>query len=149
MTLTNHLLTGAALAKVLPLPIAIPLAFISHFVLDSLPHFGLKDMGSIENRRKHKKLLVSVVSIDVILGILFIAWLIESNHIKWLIVALVAYSPDLIWIYRFTVEEKFGRLAQTKGNRFIQFHVGIQKYERIWGLFVEVVYGSLLFLAIH
>ena len=44
MTATNHALTGAAIAtlgKATPI-CAIPLAFASHFVCDSLPHFGLK-----------------------------------------------------------------------------------------------------------
>jgi hypothetical protein len=50
MTLTNHLLTGAAIAKLLPSPVAIPIAFASHFVLDALPHFGCK---TIEERMRH------------------------------------------------------------------------------------------------
>lgn len=146
MTLTNHLLTGSVLAKVLPLPVAVPVAFASHFFLDAMPHFGLQDMSNIEERHKHKKLLASVVLLDIVLAIVLSLWLINSGHIKWLLVGLVAYSPDLLWIYRFTVEEKFGKLAPTKGNRFIQFHVNIQKYERIWGGGVETVYAAAMLL---
>lgn len=146
MTLTNHLLTGAVLAKVLPLPIAIPLAFASHFVLDSLPHFGF---ASIEERMKRKKLLGAVVLLDFILGVVLSVWLISQGHLSWFLVGLVAYSPDLLWIYRFCVEEKFGKLKPTKGNRFIQFHVNIQKYERLWGGLVEVLYATGLLLVIR
>jgi hypothetical protein len=145
MTLTNHLLTGAVLAKVLPLPIAISLAFASHFVLDALPHFGIKDTNNLEERQKNKKLLTSVWLLDVILAILLTVWLIGSGHTKWFLVGLVAYSPDLLWIYRYTVKEKFGKLAPTKGNSFIQFHSGIQKLERIWGGGVELVYAAGMF----
>jgi membrane-bound metal-dependent hydrolase YbcI (DUF457 family) len=149
MTLTNHLLTGAALAKFMPLPIAVPLAFASHFVLDALPHFGFKGMGNMEARRKHKKLLISVVSLDCILGILLSVWLIDAGHYKWLLVGAVAYSPDLLWVYRFTIVEKFGKLAPNKGNRFTQFHSNIQKYERVWGGAVELVYAAGMFLIIR
>jgi len=62
MTLTNHLLAGAALAKLLPLPLAIPLAFLSHFVLDALPHFGFVN---IEDRMKHIRLFHGAVIADI------------------------------------------------------------------------------------
>jgi len=146
MTFTNHLLTGATLAKVLPLPIAIPLAFASHFILDAVPHFGFKNIGSLEVRNNHKKLLASVILLDIILGISISIWLLASGHYRWLLVGLVAYSPDLLWIYRFIVEEKFGRLAPTEGNRFTKFHANIQKYERPWGGFIEVIYAASILL---
>lgn len=141
MTSTTHLLTGAALSKFLPAPIAIPLAFVSHFVLDALPHFGYK---TIEERLRHLGLFKLVVIADVAFSLLIAVWLIKTGHYFWLINGLIAYSPDLIWIYRFTVEEKFGKVKPTKGNRFVQFHRHIQKYERLWGIVVEVVYGLTL-----
>lgn len=142
MTLTNHLLTGAALAKFLPLPITIPLAFASHFVLDALPHFGYKTM---EERIRHTGISGTVLILDIIAAAATTDWLIKNGHETWLIVGLVAYSPDILWIYRFTVEEKFGKVKPTKGNRFIQFHRNIQKYERMWGIAVEILYGLFLY----
>gem|GEM_PF-3706801 len=88
--------------------------------------------------------MASVVILDVVAAVLISVWLIASGHSSRFFVGVVAYSPDLLWIYRFTVEEKFGKLTPTKGNRFIQFHVNIQKYERIWGGFVEVFYAAIL-----
>lgn len=42
MIATNHALTGAAIAVVIKQPIlAIPLAFVSHFICDAIPHFGV------------------------------------------------------------------------------------------------------------
>lgn len=142
MTLTNHLLTGAALAKFLPVPIAIPLAFASHFVLDALPHFGLR---TIEKRMQRLKLFKAVIVADIVLGVFIAIWLIKSGHYFWLFNGLIAYSPDLLWIYRFTIQEKFGKIKPTKGNRFIRFHRQIQKYERVWGIGVEIVYGVTIF----
>lgn len=141
MTLTNHLLTGAVLSKFFPAPIAIPLAFVSHFVLDALPHFGYK---TIEERMRHLYLFKAMTLVDILISGVFIIWLIKTGHYLWLLNGVIAYSPDLLWIYRFTVEEKFGKVKPTKGNRFIQFHREVQKYERVWGIGVEVLYGLLM-----
>lgn len=146
MTLTNHLLSGAVIAKIAPLPVAIPLAFASHFLLDALPHFGFP---SIEERIKHLKQFRQVVLVDVILAAVFSAWLIINGRYAWLMVGLVAYSPDLLWLYRFTVEEKFGKVKPTKGNLFVQFHRNIQKHERPWGAAVELVFAAVMFLAVQ
>ncbi|HSW74808.1 MAG TPA: hypothetical protein VLG16_02965 [Candidatus Saccharimonadales bacterium] len=146
MTLTNHLLTGAIFAKVLPLPLAIPLAFASHFVLDALPHFGFIN---IEERTKYNKLFGAIVLLDCLLSVALSAWLISRGHSQWLLAGFAAFSPDLVWIYRFTVEEKFGKLKPTKGNRFIQFHIKIQQYERAWGGLVELVYAVGAFLILR
>lgn len=142
MTLTNHLLTGAVLSKFLPLPVALPLAFASHFVLDALPHFGFPNEGV---SHKHSRRLYSVIALDFIVGIIIAVWLINDGHPTWLLGGLVAFSPDLMWIYRFAIPEKFGKLPASKGNLLVQFHTNIQKYERQWGIFVELVYGTVLF----
>lgn len=142
MTLTNHLLTGAVLAKFLPLPLAIPLAFASHFVLDAMPHFGFK---TIEERMRRIGIFRAVVILDIVTAAVTSVWLVSNGHIQWLLTGLVAYSPDLLWVYRFTVEEKFGKTTPTQGNWFIQFHRNIQKYERIWGIAVEIVFGLIIY----
>ncbi len=146
MTLTNHLLTGAVLSKFLPWPIAVPLAFASHFVLDASPHFGFK---TLNKARQHAKLWTTVLVIDILLAVVVSVWLIQAGHMKWFLTGLVAYSPDIIWIYRFTVEEKFGKVDPTPGNRFIQFHRTIQKYERPWGGFIEMLYAGILLIFLH
>lgn len=146
MTLTNHLLSGSVIAKVAPLPIAIPLAFASHFVLDALPHFGYPN---IEARIRHLRQFRIVVFIDSLVAIAISTWLISNGHSLWFAVGLIAYSPDLLWIYRFIVEERFGTVKPTKGNRFIQFHRNIQRYERPWGALVEIVFATVLLLAVR
>lgn len=147
MTLTNHLLTGALIGKLLPLPIAVPVAFASHFLLDSLPHFGFDDFE--EEIKKHARLWQAILIVDFILAVIFSAWLIRTSHYQWFIVGLVAYSPDVIWIYRFIFEEKFGHKPEKKGGRFIQFHKKIQKYESLKGGLVEICYALGLFLIIR
>lgn len=146
MTLTNHTLAGAAIAKFLPLPLAIPLAFASHFILDSLPHWGFE---SVEHEREHMRLYLSVVISDFITTVIIGIWLVNSGHLTWLLVGLVAYSPDIVWIYRFIVKEKFGKLYPTKGNVFIQFHKSLQRYESYWGSAVELMFAMVLYTIVH
>ena len=44
MLITNHVLSGAVLGAVAPdVGQAATLGFLSHFVLDGLPHFGVDD----------------------------------------------------------------------------------------------------------
>jgi len=148
MTLTNHLLAGSLIAKYLPLPIAIPVAFASHFVLDALPHFGFK---TIDERLEQKDsvLLKTMILLDVLVALIFATWLIYNNHLSWLLVGLVAFSPDFIWIYRFIFQENFGKLRPRPGGRFIQFHAGLQKREFPRGWVVEMIVACGLFVLVH
>ena len=91
----------------------------------------------------------TVILLDVLAAAAASMWLVKSGHVLWLIAGLIACSPDLVWIYRLTIEEKFGKVKPTMGNRFIQFHRTIQKYERIWGIAIEVMYGSLMYIVIR
>lgn len=146
MTLTNHLSTGAVIAKLLPLPIAIPLAFASHFVIDSLPHFGFQEL---ETTQQHWKLWKQVTFIDISIAIIFSIWLIAERHFTWLLVGFVAYSPDIVWVYRFILKEKFNKdQSLAKNNRLTEFHSSIQKYERVWGGFIELAYAAIMLLIV-
>lgn len=137
MTFTNHLMTGAAIAKFLPLPIALPLAFASHFVLDSLPHMGLHDVP----KRHQVTVFRAIMLVDFSIGTAFCIWLIQNTHPAWLLSGVVAFSPDFVWIYKYLYKEKLGTLPPGPRGRFSTFHKNIQKYERFWALSIEVVYG--------
>ena len=49
MTGTNHAMTGGVIGLVIGGPIAIPIAFASHFLLDWMPHLGFE---KLEDRMK-------------------------------------------------------------------------------------------------
>ncbi len=134
MTGTNHALTGALIAAAIPSPfLALPLAFASHFVLDSLPHYG-------EPAGQRKKLFKAMVAIDgLALAIGLVMAVITENY--WpALAAFVAISPDFFWIARFIFKEDWGRKKPGPKNWFNQWHSDIQKYERRWGVWVELVY---------
>jgi hypothetical protein len=143
MTGTNHALTGAVIASIVGQPaLAIPLAFASHFLLDSLPHFGETDHTRTSFSKK-------VWFVDFILLSSFMLLLIATSN--WLLFAgaLAAISPDFVWIYRFVVKEKSGKIKPGPKNKFNSFHSTIQKYETKRGIAVEIVWfifaGAVLF----
>lgn len=137
MTATNHALSGAVIGAFLPLPIALPLAFISHFVLDALPHFSV-DKSAKNHHSIYKNSLILDSALSIILLILMVAYQ------KWamLICGFTAYSPDLGHLYYYFAN---GRDLQIKaGNRFTKFHIKIQWYEKPKGLISELIALAIL-----
>lgn len=142
MTGTNHALTGAVIAGAIGNPIlALPLAFASHFVLDSLPHFG-------EDVHPLSKFTKKVWFIDFVLLSSLMLFLVVTQN--WLLFAgaFVAISPDFAWIYRFVFKESLGKIKPAPMNRFNSFHSGIQKYETKLGIITDVVWlGFMITIA--
>lgn len=141
MTGLSHSITGSIISKLLPLPLALPVAFASHFLLDSLPHFG-------EVFEKRKKLSKTIWTLDIILTAIYFVFLISLQLWATLLCAIIAISPDFAWIYRFTIAEKFGSIPPKPENKFNAWHVRIQRHESRKGLSFEVLWliTTLIFL---
>ena len=102
-------MTGAVISLAIKQPaLALPLAFASHFLLDSLPHFGYPGHLGLGEALKHRITFVVLVLDSMALPI--ITFILIRNS-AWLacVGALAAISPDFIWIYRFLVTEKRGK----------------------------------------
>ena len=149
MRAINHALTGSIIGFSIGNPIAIPIAFASHFVLDSLPHYGDRSRSEVEvhNSKEFKVLLV----IDAILCGLLVIVLGISGADNWQLAGLCAFaaaSPDLFSIPRFkrSITEK----KEYVGNAFQRFHKKIQWGEKPWGKYVEFFWfsASVVILAI-
>lgn len=123
MTATNHALTGAVVALVIQEPIlAIPLAFLSHFAVDYIPHFSFKDSDMF--KRNFNTLLIS----DALMCIFLVGLTYLFIPEMWLVVSVcmfVATSPDLFWIYPRLYKEKIKGLPRNDGA-FSAWHSGIQ-----------------------
>lgn len=135
MTAINHALTGAAIGMLVANPaLALPLAFVSHFVCDALPHYGNSQSDDIWLKsRRFKQLLIVDASLCVML-VLVLGGLHVHN---WLIVSLCAFlatSPDLFWINSF-------RLRQANKpwhpNLYSRFAAKIQWFQRPVGAVAE------------
>lgn len=137
MTITNHIGTGALIGLTVANPVfAVPMALLSHFVLDALPHFGYKGEGGYGFLFKHK-LARGVTYADIVIAIIVAAMLLRLSPVA-LLIGIIALSPDIMWPIRYMVYERKGKMPPE--GYLSWFHWHIQKYERPWGLGVEAVY---------
>lgn len=145
MRAVNHVLTGsvfaAASASQLPVAVILPAAFLLHFVLDALPHFGSKGLTPA-GLEKQKWL----VPLDGLLGLIVFIIILAAQPDEWLLMiaagALCA-SPDLwsFWMFRHYLRTGEARIPT--GDWFTAFHVKIQWMERPWGIWIELAWAGL------
>lgn len=142
MTATNHVLTGSVFAAVtvssVPLYILLPAAFLLHFCLDALPHYGQPDKPA--NALRRLKWLLPIDA-GIAAAVLLVIVLCRPAH--WPVIALAGVlcaSPDLWSIGRFV---RFLRHDDASYNTdwFAQFHHRIQWGERLWGAWVELAWA--------
>ncbi len=130
MTGLNHALTGAVIGIALQQPLLIiPVAILSHFILDVIPHFDH------EVYRYGGKYYSQIVTADGLVTIIAVATLMLAFPTLALAIALgviCAVAPDIPWQYYYT----HGRPQ----NWYFRFHTKIQWFERPPGLLVEASY---------
>lgn len=155
MTGTNHGMTGAVIALLAKEPvIAVPLSYVSHYICDAIPHFGVKDKpGQPDDELFSKKFnlilaadFLFAVSMMIVLGFLFP----DRKFVIWACMVAAA-SPDLMWIYYRLYREKLKKLKPNY-RRIARFHIWIQWSSTYKGAFVELawfVLASILILALR
>jgi hypothetical protein len=130
MTGLNHVLTGAAIGLAIQQPIlVVPLAILSHFILDVIPHFDH------EVYRHGSKYFIRIMALDTSVSVSsIIALMIFFPAHAWVIAlgAFFAILPDLLWPIHYAT----GR----KKHWYFTFHSMIQWFERPPGLLVEACY---------
>ncbi len=87
-----HMLAGAAIGRALQRPyLALPVAFASHFVLDSVPHFSHESLAG----QSASQAVLGVA--DVAVGVILVLWLSAGRSRRLLIVscAFAAMAMDL------------------------------------------------------
>ena len=138
MTATNHALTGAVIALAVKQPVlVVPLAIASHFVLDSMPHFGGLPVTS------RKFLFVLAGDTGIAAGLLSSMVLLQPP-LWWVAVlgAVCAMAPDLMWFPNF-LRAVTGRPTK-KPDSITKWHKKIQRYERPQNMPFEGVYFALM-----
>jgi len=146
MTATNHALTGATIGLLVGQPwIALPVALLSHFVCDAIPHFGVAD-PQVLKRRWFSRLL----GIDAASCVALVAVLAFIHPLHWVLAAVCAFaatSPDLMWIKKY-LRARRARPAAPERSLLLRFHSRIQWFERPIGAVVEVAWfvglGSII-----
>lgn len=134
MIATSHALTGAAIGSVVKKPfLAIPLAFISHFMIDALPHFGI-------NMTFGSTAMVWWLILDG-LALCAVALFLKKRVQSPLFLAICAFAamaPDFAWLL-------YGILGNELAfDPLTQFHGMIQWHESISGIFVDVLWITLM-----
>lgn len=155
MTAVNHALTGAVIAVAVHRPLlAIPLAFVSHFALDALPHFGIPIEGknaADAMTRNRSPFYRSILRLDLFLTIallIILGIILHGQALVYLVLtcSIVAVSPDFVWLYLYLKQMKAGKLLPY--GWFSRFHKWIQWSEKPWGLGVEAVWLGLTVAAL-
>lgn len=135
MTMTNHFVTGAVIALVVKQPaLALPLAVLSHFLLDAAPHYG---EGKVEDEYTRSKMSWVVTAVDVVVGLSFLTWLLVQGQYYLVVGAMAAFLPDIAWVYRFA-RHRLTKASKAR-SRLSQFHEDLQ-HEYPWGIAVELPY---------
>lgn len=142
MRAINHALTGAVIGLTIASPvIALPIAFLSHFVLDIIPHFG---MDKENEKFMNSKIFALSLLLDSILCFILVIFLKINhpvNYTQAAICAFLAASPDL-----FSINLYIKKLTnnQWKPNIYSKFASTIQWFERPIGGVVEIVWFSAM-----
>lgn len=150
MTVSNHMMTGAFIAVIIRQPaLAIPLAFVSHFVVDMVPHYGYGKVPFHERDAQKHFLLKQVVDTYAGVGLFWmIPYLLREVQAPWIIAwsMFAATVPDAYWAIQYAVAKRKGTYPAL--NRYARFHKAIQWCERPWGAYVELAWfiGIGLFL---
>jgi len=140
MTATSHALTGAMIATLVRQPLlAIPLAFLSHFVCDALPHFGVDMKFGDKTMRRwlliDGSFVLSFAALLLLIGV--------RDPVLLAICGFTAISPDLVWFVN-----GLRKLPQSSERAFSKFHRAIQKYEFKLGIFVDIAWSLGIFALI-
>ncbi|MGH7239464.1 MAG: hypothetical protein ACREHG_05275 [Candidatus Saccharimonadales bacterium] len=137
MTATNHCLTGAAIGLIVGQPvIAVPVALASHFVCDSLPHFGAGEQALKTLAFRYYLIAEAVLCATIVLTLAVIHpqnWLLAS------VCGFVATSPDFLSINRYM---RVNSGKKWRPNLYSRFAKGIQWFERPIGAVVEVAWAA-------
>lgn len=141
MTATAHALIGASLAVNFTNPIVgIPLAIISHFLADLVPHWD----ASTNHRKKTNLRLKMEAALDVLLGFgltfLLFNKLVPTNYLFFMVIA--AQLPD--WLK--TPSDMFGLKVPPFSWLDWISHKLQWRMQLPWGLVTQVVVVGLLLL---
>lgn len=147
MTATNHGLFGSTVAMTLhnyP-TLAIFLAIASHFMLDSLPHYG-DDKLNLHGKKFYKILTSDAAT--AVFTTLAVALVWQQYFFLVIACAFAAASPDLMWVYYEYINKPLSKVHVVP-----RFHSWIQWSQTPKGAYVELIwfvgfFASLMYMGI-
>ena len=138
MILLVHLLFGAAIGSVVKsIPSAIILAFLSHYLLDLIPHVEY-DIESITKKQWHKKIpAFAKIALDLLSGILLI-FLFSRNQPILYACAFFAILPDGFTVLNILFPNKILESHSKLHPEKVHF-LKDKKISRFWRLMGQVI----------
>jgi len=138
MILTPHLILGAVIgSKIEYIPLAIILAFLSHYILDLIPHIEYS-IKNIEKKQWQKSLPETIkIFLDFALGILLILFF-SDNQPTVFICAFFAISPDGISFLNYFISNKILKKLSDFHHEKIHF-LKNKKISIFWRILSQVL----------
>lgn len=138
MRAINHALTGALIGLTVGEPVvAVPAAFLSHFICDALPHYDFSGKKGESIRQSEFRVLLYV---DIVACVLLVMMLGLRKPQHWLLAAICAFlaaSPDFLWLPRYL---KRGEADLWRPPQLLRFASTIQWFQRPIGWTVEAAW---------
>ncbi len=146
---TPHVAIGAAIATKIPNPfLAIPLAFVSHFVMERVPHWNPHLVTETKKYGFPTRKSITIIIIDVTLALTlgsFVAYraLPDTSHaITILLASFASVLPDLIESPYF-----FLGMRNKPLKRWLTFQKSLQvDTTPFWGLLTQVITIAAVFI---
>ena len=145
MRAINHATTGAIIGLSVIAPIAIPLAFVSHYALDAIPHHD-------DNTLSHNKFTALLLG-DLSLCVLLAAIIFFIHPPYWwlaILCAFIATSPDLMWFRQYW-DRRSGKKSKSIERRcgIVRLHAKVQWFQKPIGLVVEIAWLLITGLCLY
>lgn len=138
MRAVNHALTGSIIGLVVREPaVALPLAVVSHFVCDIIPHHS-SDLPV--KKWLKSKLFKNLLYADALLCFGLVVFLAVNHPLHWQMAAICAFlaaAPDFFWLPRFIGANS---KRAWRASRFDKFAENIQWFQRPIGAVVEIAW---------
>lgn len=140
MTGFSHTTTGIAIALAVHNPaLALPLAFVSHFVLDAIPHYGDDLLDGSD------KFFQRFIVADAIAGFgiaILMMYLVPEHYMLIALCGVMATAPDLMWLPNHIRQIK--KQPSKPHNILMRWHHDIQFEHPVWGIAGEVLWVSIM-----
>lgn len=119
MILLPHIILGAVIgAKIQNLGFIIILGFLSHFIIDKIPHwdYSIKGIKDFRETRNFKKLVITLIKIgiDGLIGLLIVfltLWqknMFDISYLPFILLGIfVSILPDLVGILSEIISNSF------------------------------------------
>lgn len=150
MTATGHAVIGAAIVALIPNPvISIPLAFLSHFAGDKIPHWDV-----MTDKNKPKQQIIFQSAFDVLLSLalvwaIFIFYLQSPNPAIVLLGAFVAQLPDWLELPYFIFGKHFPIFYENyRLQKWIHDVWFDSRLPAPWGIVTQVVVVTIFILLV-